>query len=211
MKLLSFVAIIACLCGIMSCGEGPSGPPKDQPPGSQPVDTGLYTVSGKIRFNKPMAIPSDARVLLWWLVVSGSPDYVYIVGEGKVNMADSTFKVTFTKLPPDEALNQEGSYRLGVGIITLTTDRTITEGRYRTNDADSLIRNGFLGGAPDYAVIYTRGEPVSATWPALFDPGFNTGRGVRKPPQMDEFAPAAPGSVELIIDDISKLKWINWT
>jgi hypothetical protein len=144
------------------------------------------------------------------VVSSGSPDYAYVSGEGRVNLSDSTFRVAFKTTPPDQALNQY-DFRLGVGMVVLTTNHTITEGKYSGQSADSILQSGFLGGAPDYGVIYIQGNPTPDSWPAKFGAGFSVGRGVRKAPQLDEFEPADSSNVEMDIDDLSALHWVNWT
>lgn len=177
-----------------------------------PATTDLYTISGKLRFDKGTTIPGNARVLVGWNVSSGSPDYIYVFGEGTVNMADSTFKVVFKEDPPTEALN---SYGLGVGLIMLTSNQTFTARKYSEMAADSLLTQGFLGGAGNHAVIYIKGSPDSVargrSWATRFQTGFNTGQGIRKDQGFDEFEKVEPSLIELIINDMSEIDWLNWT
>src|SRR4051812_11294910 len=58
-------------------------------------EAGLFSIAGRIRFKKDVVVPPNARVLVVWSVSSGSPDYLYVYGEGTIRMADSTFKVVF--------------------------------------------------------------------------------------------------------------------
>jgi len=201
----SLLAVPALLLAFVlaACGD-------DDP--VNPPATGVYTVSGKLKCNKATTVPADARVLVAWSVSSGSPDYMYIYGEGTANMADSTFRVTFDSLPPADALNR---YGLGVGLVFVTTNKAIAEGKYVGMAADSLFEGAFVGGAPDYAVIYINGSPDSValgrSWAKKFQTGFNTGKGVRTTGTFEEFEPTPATGIEMIIDELSNLDWVNWT
>ncbi len=196
--------LLVAICALAACGDSVTEP---TPGTTQLPDSGLYTVRGKLAFKKGIAVPADARVLVLWSVSSGSPDSVYVFGEGWVNMADSTFRISFRDIPPDGALNQG---TLGVGGIILTTNHDITPGKYGA-EADRMFSTGFLGGAADYAVIYTRPNPTWRDWARSFPLGFSMGIGVRKQTGFDEFAPTGPTGVIIEVNDLNKIDWVNWT
>jgi hypothetical protein len=187
---------------------------KDDNTVDPPQETGVYTIKGKLKFNKPATVPANARVLVGWEVSSGSPDYVYMFGEGKVNMADSTYSIVFKKDPPIEALNRRDStYGLGVGIILLTTDQTVTEGVLPKNKLDDS--SDAIGVVSDYAVVYIKGSSDSVAqlreWTRAFHAGFNAGQVVRSTTDFDSFIPIQPNLLDLIIDYFANYKGINWT
>jgi hypothetical protein len=201
MRKLLLLAMIASLAIVAACSEETTGPTDN---------TGLYTISGKLRFDSARAIPANAHVYALFNVSSGSPDYLYVFGRGTVNMADSTFKLTFTQTPPAEALN---SYGLGVGAITIfTTD--LADGKIPQESLDTL-EDYNIGLAEDYAVIYLSKSPDSVAlgrqWAKNFQTGFNTGKGVRKDQGFDEFEPTQPNLIEIVIDAFRNLEWVNWT
>jgi hypothetical protein len=201
MRKFLLLAIIAGLTVIAACSEDTTGPADT---------TGLYTISGKLRFDSAIAIPANARVHAIFDVSSGSPDYAYVFGSGTVNLSDSTFKLVFTQAPPTDALN---SYGLGVGIIALTADN-VAEGKVEGDAIDSL-QNNIIGFAEDYGLIYLSKSPDSVAlgrqWAKNFKTGFNTGKGIRKDQGFDEFEPTEPNLIEIVIDAFRNLDWVNWT
>jgi hypothetical protein len=165
----------------------------------------LLTISGSVTNRTGQAIPSNARVVVAWVVSAGSPDYSYVFGEGTV--AANSFRLTLSAVPPAEALN-EGE--LGVGIVLLTTDSRIRSG-IRLEEAD-IDPAKILGATGRYAVIYkapTAGETLD--WAADFDAGYSVGRGVEREEQFDAFAPVPASSMELIVDDLDNIDFVNWT
>lgn len=176
----------------------------------------LFTISGKLTFNRPTQISSDARVGVFWYVPrSGAPDYGYIFGEGKVNLADSTFKVIFQKAPPDTALNRNNGMGkdigLGVGAVLLF-DRSMSEGVYG-DDGDSLIEEHALGLATQHAVIYVKGNRDSValikSWGKDFNSGFGVGKGIARTGD-DHFGPVSSSDIEIFIDNLKDLEWVEW-
>ena len=166
------------------------------------------TVSGTLanKTNKPL--PGGTRVLVAWEVVSGSPDYTYVFGEGTIQETRNSFTIDFDGPPPAEALN---SFGLGVGIIFLTTSTSLKEG----SDVQRLAESEIIGAAGQHAVIYLKREPtelgVNAGWAGRFKRGYNVGRGIDLPGTFDGFEPVSPSSVEVIVDAIRNIGFVNWT
>jgi hypothetical protein len=201
MRQLPLLALLACVTLFAACSDDTTGPDTNN-------GTGLYTISGKLRFDSAVTIPSTARVHVVWNVSSGSPDYAYIFGHGTVNLTTNTFTVVFDKEPPAEALN---SYGLGVAAIALLPN-SVPDGKV-AHDSASIIEASTLGLAEDYGIIYLSKSPdsIGISWVKDFKQGFNTGKGVRKDQGFDEFTPTEPNLIEIVIDAVKNLEWINWT
>lgn len=164
-------------------------------------------VSGTVVNRSGTAIPANARILVAWFVSAGSPDYAYVFGEGSLTDGGTSFRITLEEPPPREALN-EG--KLGVGVIIVTTDESIRTG----DDLSDLADDDVIGAAGDYGIIYLRpGSDAQSLFPWVkrFDEGYGVGRGVRVRGGFDEFTPVGAHTVELIVDDIDNIAFVNWT
>jgi len=164
----------------------------------------LFVVRGPLTNVSGQSVPTGARVVVAWVVTSADPDYTYIYGEGSVQ--GSTYQVTFTAPPPALALN-EG--QLGVGIVLLTTGTGLHSGM-KLEDAPA--NTVLLGATGNYAVIYKAVDDVTRVdWAGAFPLGFGAGVGVERPQDFDAFAPTDAGNLELIVDDIDNIDFVNWT
>jgi hypothetical protein len=164
----------------------------------------VFVVSGPITNVSGQPIPSNARVVVAWVVSSGSPDYTYIHGEGTVE--GSSFSVSLSP-PPAAALNQG---QVGVGIPVLTTNAGLRTG-VRLEDV-SVSPEELLGATGQFAVIYKATDAVTyVDWADAFPLGFGAGHGVERPGDFDAFEPVAPTSLELIVDDFENIDFVNWT
>jgi hypothetical protein len=166
-----------------------------------------FVISGNIQNNTQTEIPSNARLLVVWVVSSGSPDYSYVFGEGTIDRDAGTFEVGMTDPPPAAALNAGA---LGVGIIVVTTNATVSTG----DDLEDIPEAEVIGAAGWYGVIYV-GDPAVAeqvrAWSADFDSGYGVGVGEEVPGSFDRFVPTSVSGVLLIIDDLSNITFVNWT
>ncbi len=166
-----------------------------------------FVVSGTIQNNTQTQIPSNARLLVVWVVSSGSPDYSYVFGEGTIDRDAGTFEVGMTGPPPAAALNAGA---LGVGIVVVTTNATVSTG----DDLEDIPEAEIIGAAGWYGVIYVD-DPAAAeqvrAWSADFDSGYGVGVGEEVPGSFDKFVPASASGVLLIIDDLSNITFVNWT
>ena len=163
-----------------------------------------FVVSGPLNNVGGQSIPANARVVAAWVVTSADPDYVYIYGDGSVQ--GGTYQITFTAAPPAVALNDG---QIGVGIVLLTSGTGLHSGM-RLEDAPA--NTVLLGGTGNYAVIYKAVETVTRVdWADAFPLGFGAGVGVERPADFDAFAPTDPAGLELIVDDIDNIDFVNWT
>jgi hypothetical protein len=177
-----------------ACSESPTGPR------ALPV-----TISGSITNRSGAAIPANARPVVLWASDDGSGDYAYIFGEGTFDAATNRFTITFDRNVP-RAASYDGN--LGVGLVLLTTDENLQEGRVPAgyNYAASVV-----GVTEQHAVIYVESPSQYSDWAAAFRRGYNVGRGVDLAGPFDGFTPVGLGSMELIIDDLANIDTVNWT
>ena len=179
---------------MVECSENPTEPNNDLP----------YTISGTLVDRTSEPVPGSTRVVVAWVVSSGSPDYTYVYGEGALQEQAGTFSLTFDAPPPAAALNSSG---LGVGIVLLTTDAELQAG-----DDLGETTSGIVGAAGEYAVIYLDSDPEEiGGWPSDFRPGYSVGRDVDLPGTFDGFEPVRPSSIEIIVDDPENIDFVNWT
>jgi hypothetical protein len=161
-------------------------------------------VSGPLTNVSGQPVPVNARVVVAWVVTSAEPDYTYIYGEGTVE--GDAYRVGFPAAPPTVALN---AGQIGVGIVILTSGSGLHSGM-RLEDAPA--NTVLLGGTGNYAVIYKAVDTVTRVdWADPFPLGFGAGVGVDRPGDFDAFAPTVPTGLELIVDDIDNIDFVNWT
>lgn len=164
-----------------------------------------FTVSGTLVNNSGSPVPPGARVVVAWVVSAASPDYTYIFGQGTVQ--GNSFQVTFTGPPPAAALN---AGQLGVGVVVLTTSLSLRNG-VRLEEA-SVDPSELLGATGRFAVIYKATDDVDQVdWEAAFPLGFGAGGGVERAADFDAFEPVAADQLELIVDDLNNIDFVNWT
>jgi len=199
MRLRVSALLASVVLASTACGDSPVGTGEGKLP---------FTVSGPLDNRTAAPVPEGARAVVLWVVSSGSPDYAYVYGAGTVDRATNRFTVTFDAPPPAEALNQPDG--LGVGIVLLTTDATLAEGRWPA-DYDMAKIVGLSG---QHAVIYLSGDPAKepVAWLRAFRRGFNVGEGITIPGStFDGFAPVSADAVRLIVDDLDNIDVVNWT
>ena len=166
-----------------------------------------FVVTGTIQNNTQAPIPANARLLVFWGVSSGTPDYSYVFGEGTIDPTAGTFQIRLDQPPPPQALNREV---LGVGLIVVTTNQSIGTGVTPGNIAESEL----IGAAGQYGIIFIGDEEQVAqyrNWAGEFENGYGVGVGVAVPDDFDRFEPVSPSSVVLIIDDLANIEFVNWT
>ena len=192
---LYFTVLLAFL--FLSC-ESTTEPKKE---------TDTFTVAGTIENTKGITLTDDMGIYVMWSVTSGSPDYTYVWGKGSFDKNKMTFKVELPLIPPEEALNNK---TIGVGQVFLLKDKSLQEGKLPLQ----YDRNKFVGATGWYAIIYKKNDSTDSEidWLPLFDKGFNIGVGVEGSGTFDSFKPIEQGEkMKLIIDDLLKVKFVNWT
>ncbi len=166
-----------------------------------------FVVSGTIR-NETGADLTGTKVVAWWGVVTGE-DYNYFFGEGTVDVQDLTFELVFSEAPPVEALNRD----LGVAYILIARSSAtgMEEPGILPEDYDYF--ENILGGATRHCVIFSTGENVNGIqWVEEFEPGYGVGEGVKIPDyHFEGLEPVDPSSVEIVVDDLENLVFVNWT
>ena len=163
-------------------------------------------ISGTINDLAGSNVNASTRVLVAWNVISGSPDYTYVYGEGSLDLAAKTFSVELPDNPPAEALNSSG---LGVGLIIFTNDAQIKVGDKITGSLS------IVGGAPAHSVIFIRENATNLAtysdgWPTRFVVGYSVGEGYDVPNTVfDGFRPAANTGV-IAQTNLVAHPWVNW-
>ena len=166
-------------------------------------------------------IPEDARVVVFWLAVT-EPSHIYVFGHGTVDAEAGTFEVVLNKEPPEEALNWFQGDALGVGMLLLTTDRSLESG-ILPDDYDPDV-DDWIGGAGQHAIIYIQGdldleegdigfaEDAGVDWLYEFPEGYSVGMGTEIPgASYDGFAPVDPSSIEITVDDLGNIDFVDWS
>lgn len=163
-------------------------------------------VSGTIDNRTGATLPNPAnqsRVVVAWVVSSGTPDYTYVWGQGTLTQSGESFSVRLDAPPPDSALN---GGMLGVGLVIAVEGAGFENGDLTDEDG-----TGIIGLAGQYAVIYVGEGSGGPDWVEDFPEGYSVGVGVDVEGGFDAFEPASAGSVELIIDDLANIDVVNWT
>ena len=186
--------VVLLLAGA-GCGENePNVPPEV-----------LFIASGSLTNRSGQPIPSTARVVVGWSVTANGPDYTYVLGAGTIQ--GSTFNVVFHHLPPAEALNSD---QLGVGIVFLSTNPDVTDGDHLEDVV--LDPAEIIGATGRFAVIYKATDVVDQVdWEGAFPLGWNAGIGVDRVGNFDAFAPTPTASMELIVDDLNNIDFVEWS
>jgi hypothetical protein len=189
-----------------SSTSGGSGSSSSGSSSSSSGGGGTLAVNGKITAAPGKMVPAMAGVEVAWSVSSGSPDYLYVFGAGPTS--GNTFSLSLDKAPPVEALN---SYGIGVGIVFLfPASNTVPEGN--AGKGDIIFLNG-LGAAGRYAVIYKAPGATDLSWSGAFAEGYSCGKGAPPPPgqTFEIFTPVDCSEVEVVVDDLQNIMFVNWT
>jgi hypothetical protein len=166
-------------------------------------------------------VPENARVVVFWLVVT-EPSYIYVFGHGTVDAEAGTFEVALDKEPPEEALNWFQGDALGVGMLLLTTDRSLESGML-PDDYDPDV-DDWIGGAGQHAIIYIQGDldleeddigfakDAGVEWLYEFPEGYSIGVGTEiSGSSYDGFAPVDPSSIKITVDDLGNIDFVDWS
>ena len=164
------------------------------------------TVSGSIENIKNITLTDNMKVYVFWGVYSGQPDYSYVWGRGSIDKNNSTFKIDLTDKPPSKALNNNV---LGVGMIILVDDSGLQNGILPVD----YPKEKLIGIAGWYGIIYKADESLDLKikWVKKFVKGYKVGIGVEGERIFDSFVPTNENSIKLIIDDLGKIKIVNWS
>jgi hypothetical protein len=135
-----------------------------------------------------------------WSVTTASPDYAYRFGKASP-IGGTSFIVTFSSEPPDDALNSDG---IGVGYVALFPVGTVLSDGELPND---LVPLGFT---TRHAIIYRKpGLDSERWWSSRFPAGYSCG--VCAPPPsgqtIDGYEPTICTSLELVLSPIDACIW----
>ena len=191
---------------LVACSDKMVQPSAESEPPVEP----LFVVSGHVRDPNGSLAGSDARVVGIWTGDIGEGDYSYVFGLGDIDLEAGTFRIEFVEEPPSEALLGD---LLGVGLLAVVDDSNLEEGLLPDDAFDEI-----LGAAPRHWIVFKREDEEiiealheEVPWLKEFGNGYSVGKGIEIPDDFDGFEPVDPGSVEIIIDDLENLNFVNWT
>ncbi len=179
-----------------------------------------FVIRGPVRALEGFEVEPDARLIGYWAVSSGSPNYGYVWGSGAIEGDEFVFRLPDDR-PPGAALNNRRPQIdavLGVGIIVALPASTPIPPDGRVDDpAVRAALDTAIGGAYHHAIIYADGEAFApgghfyeeAQWGRDFELDvMMCGEGVEMP-DFDHFAPTECREVEVIFG--LPLDFVSWT
>ena len=170
----------------------------------------LIVVSGTIQNPNGITYSSNARVAGLWSGDVGEGDFGYIFGSGKIDQEAGTFRMELHADPPDSA-SFGGIFGVGV-LIVWDGNGELEEGLFPEEFWDS---DAVVGASPRHQIIWSSRDPElleNIPWIEPFPKGYSVGRGIDVPDYtFDGFEPVGPGIVEIILDDLGNLDFVNWT
>lgn len=141
-----------------------------------------------------------SKVVVFWEVSSGSPDYAYKLGEAPVT--GSTFSLSLAGPLPTEALNA-GAF--GVGLLALVKDTaSIPDGKIA-----SFPQSEVIGSAPEMAIIYRKSAGSAPGWVSSFPMGYSCGKVNGKQGSFVTFAPVDCKTLQVTASQSPEFP--NWT
>lgn len=115
---------------------------------------------------------SGSDVVAVWSVSSGSPDYLFVFGRGKV--AGDSVTLDITTSPPAEALNQG---KLGIAVlVAVPAGTTIPDGKLTKEQSKELETKATLISAR-HAIVYraVQEQVTGGGWEVSFPQGYACG------------------------------------
>lgn len=179
----------------------------------------LFSVDGTISFEDNIQIPANHKLCVVWDQQNPTTNRL-IWGEGKIDLFNKTFRIDFTRYPPDSLISRYFgcSGRVGAGYIYLLADSQIG-----SKQSGVIQRNihGAIGIVKNRAIIYnfgaSQGIGTQCPWAAGFNRGYNLGFGVVGANGYD-FLPSrsfnppilSPNNVLTVTSDSASLEMPRW-
>ena len=96
--------------------------------------------------------------------------------------------------------------------MIVTTDQTLQPGIL---SPESFSEPDILGASGQYSILYVSGNFETLDredWFTGFNQGYSVGKGIDIPDSVfDGFEPVDPTTIEIIIDDLENIEFVNWT
>lgn len=147
------------LCALVGCGGSASRGLPDAAADAPAADAATGQYMGDVVGSM---VPAEASVLVIWIVVSGSPDYIYKFGAG--TSTGARYMASLPGALPAEAINSNG---LAVGFLGLVPKNAqIADGKLDQNVLDPLIL-----GASRNGIVFRTADSQLTGWPAAFRAG----------------------------------------
>ena len=170
---------------VVACGSGGTGPGPSSSSSSSSSSGGgggptSVSASAKAEGGTPA---SGSDVIAVWSVSTGSPDYLFVFGRGKVNGDSVTLDITTS--PPAEALNKS----LGIAVLIVVPPGTsLPDGKLSPDQAEAL-ENVASSISARHAIIYRadQAQVTRAGWENAFPQGYACGECVPHPEDAGPF------------------------
>jgi hypothetical protein len=148
------------------------------------------------------------KVVVFWSVSSGSPDYAYVFGEGTAT--GGSFALPLGERPPPEAVN---SYGVAIGMLgELREGVSVPTGKLDTSFDDE---KDMVSASTRHAIIWRDPGNEGLPWSGTFSPGYSCGSCVDAPEgeTFDSYVPVDCSEVRLVpsSDYESSGGFCNWT
>lgn len=167
-----------------------------------------FKISGTLIWQKQKNIGPGAKVMVAWMTFD---DRFIQLGEGTIDWQNNTFELVLPDQPPSEILVEGDGWAIGLGFLFLVNDLNAYKGFFNSGD---LVSDA-LGAAGQHAVFYKRGsftDPEGeASWMEDFEQGYSVGKAYKTTSVFDSLEPVDPSSIEIIIDDLENIDFMNIT
>ena len=173
------------------------------------------TVTGSVYVKEGLTdIPENLSLRVVW-GVDAAGDYMYVYGNGNVDLAAGTFSLTMER-PPAPALNSDPSGvrpSFGVGFSFFGDFHGDEGHKLQEGELESPI----FGAVSNTGIIFVDGDPgeyashAELSWISEFASGFGMGEGQGTSGMHDKFVPTTMSSFQLTItNDPSDIEFPNW-
>jgi hypothetical protein len=166
-----------------------------------PDSKGPFTISGHLLFKQAVALPANAKVICYWGSLATVPtgfDNSRVFGQGTLNMADSSFSVTFAGVPPNSSTFTQDCKKVmasGPGYTLLVADQI-------PGDPGMWFDTVRVLGAIDQsAMIYCISNTTLHGWFNNFLQGYGIGSDTSTPP-ADSLARIPNTGLTLTVDSL---------
>lgn len=156
---------------LVACGSGGTSPgPSSSSSSSSGGGGGPTSVSASAKAEGGTPA-SGSDVIAVWSVSSGSPDYLYVFGRGKLTGDSAAIDITTS--PPAEALNNG----LGIALLIVVPPGTTVPDGKLTSEQSKALETKATSISARHAIIYrgTQAQVTRGGWETTFPQGYACG------------------------------------
>ncbi len=171
----------------------------------QAVSGPLFSLSGRIVFDKNIAIPKNPNLAVFWKA-SGPNDSYFVWGQGTIDEVTKTYTINFNNYPPDSLVSKfyGCSGKVGVGNVYLFSDAKAAR---QASDFNGLIPQNTVGTLRGKSLIFLFGNfdntscLLNVPWVNFFPNGYSIGRAQYQSPKSGGYVPDDGSPTDLVITD----------